>query len=153
MPLGMRMARRGQWGSHVMLVGKQLPPTAFDFSLFDNVRLGAYQNLAHGFRCVLQELSVCGASTENRASGMGRVAAQEGAIDMRRTLANLLNVAHPAKEHQDEGDRNGRTESQLSGFKCMKTQQATKNAQCWNSNHRTNSTGKRGQKKSLSAFS
>jgi hypothetical protein len=52
---------------------------------------------------VLQELSVCGAISENEASGTGK----EGAIDMRQTLANLLNITHPAKEHQDEGDRNG----------------------------------------------
>jgi hypothetical protein len=37
----MRMARLGQWGGRLMLVGKQLPARAFDLSLFDHFRLGA----------------------------------------------------------------------------------------------------------------
>jgi hypothetical protein len=35
---GRRMARREQPGGHLILVGKQLPPTVFDLSLFDTVR-------------------------------------------------------------------------------------------------------------------
>jgi hypothetical protein len=37
----MRMARLGQWGWRLMLVGKKLPARVFDLSLFDHVHLGA----------------------------------------------------------------------------------------------------------------
>jgi hypothetical protein len=42
---------------------------------------------------MLQELSVCGAIPDNKASGMG------GAAGL-----HLMCLANPAKEHQDEGD-------------------------------------------------
>ena len=49
---------------------------------------------------MLQELSVCGAIPGNKASGMG------GAAGL-----HLMYLAHPAKEHQDEGDRLGQNHS------------------------------------------
>lgn len=49
---------------------------------------------------MLQELSVCGAIPDNKASGMG------GAAGL-----HLMYLAHPAKEHQDEGDRLGQNHS------------------------------------------
>jgi hypothetical protein len=95
-------------GRHLILVGKQLPPRGFDLSSFDHVHLGAKQNHIHGFRCVLQRLSVCGAIPENKASGMGKFA-PEGTVEMWRCAGGtaglyLLSRAHPAKEHEDAGD-------------------------------------------------